>query len=193
MMSYLNRDERREVILQAAMHVALEEGFSAMTVRRIAAEAHVATGQVHHHFSSAGELKSQAFVRLIRTLLDAELVSEDASFRERLHAMLGSEDGGLEPYIKLWREAQVVAGKDPEIKSAYLLTMRMWHEETANIITQGQKAGEFSSAPDAADVAWRLIALVCGLDGMYILGIEEMADPAFDRHLDRMITQELFI
>lgn len=192
-MSYLNRDERREVILQAAMHVALEEGFSAMTVRRIAAEAHVATGQVHHHFASAGELKSQAFVRLIRTLLDAELVSEDASFRERLHAMLGSEDGGLEPYIKLWREAQVVAGKDPEIKSAYLLTMRMWHEENANIITQGQKAGEFSSAPDAADVAWRLIALVCGLDGMYILGIEEMADPAFDRHLDRMITQELFI
>ncbi|WP_212025767.1 TetR family transcriptional regulator [Citrobacter portucalensis] len=192
-MSYLNRDERREVILQAAMHVALEDGFSAMTVRRIAAEAHVATGQVHHHFASAGELKSQAFVRLIRTLLDAELVSEDASFRERLHAMLGSEDGGLEPYIKLWREAQVVAGKDPEIKSAYLLTMRMWHEETANIITQGQKAGEFSSAPDAADVAWRLIALVCGLDGMYILGIEEMADPAFDRHLDRMITQELFI
>ncbi|NBJ28069.1 TetR family transcriptional regulator [Citrobacter sp. DNRA3] len=192
-MSYLNRDERREVILQAAMRVALEEGFSAMTVRRIAAEAHVATGQLHHHFASAGELKSQAFVRLIRTLLDAELVSEDASFRERLHAMLGSEDGGLEPYIKLWREAQVVAGKDPEIKSAYLLTMQMWHEETANIITQGQKAGEFSSAPDAADVAWRLIALVCGLDGMYILGIEEMADPAFDRHLDRMITQELFI
>ena len=192
-MSYLNRDERREVILQAAMHVALEEGFSAMTVRRIAAEAHVATGQLHHHFASAGELKSQAFVRLIRTLLDAELVSEDASFRERLHAMLGSEDGGLEPYIKPWREAQVVAGRDPEIKSAYLLTMRMWHEETANIITQGQKAGEFSSAPDAADVAWRLIALVCGLDGMYILGIEEMADPAFDRHLDRMITQELFI
>lgn len=192
-MSYLNRDERREVILQAAMRVALEEGFSAMTVRRIAAEAHVATGQVHHHFASAGELKSQVFVRLIRTLLDAELVSEDASFRERLHAMLGSEDGSLEPYIKLWREAQVVAGKDPEIKSAYLLTMRMWHEETANIITQGQKAGEFSSAPDAADVAWRLIALVCGLDGMYILGIEEMADPAFDRHLDRMITQELFI
>lgn len=35
-MSYLNRDERREVILQAAMRVALEEGFTAMTVRRLA-------------------------------------------------------------------------------------------------------------------------------------------------------------
>ena len=190
-MSYLNRDERREVILQAAMRVALEEGFTAMTVRRIATEAQVSTGQVHHHFTSAGELKSLAFVQLIRTLLDAELVSANASFRERLHAMLGSEDGGFEPYIKLWREAQVLADKDPEIKSAYLLTMRMWHEETAAIIDQGQKAGEFSSHPDAADVAWRLIALVCGLDGIYVLGIEEMADPAFERHLDRMITLEL--
>jgi AcrR family transcriptional regulator len=190
-MSYLNRDERREVILQAAMRVALEEGFTAMTVRRIATEAQVSTGQVHHHFTSAGELKSLAFVQLIRTLLDAELVSANASFRERLHAMLGSEDGGFEPYIKLWREAQVLADKDPEIKSAYLLTMRMWHEETAAIIAQGQKAGEFSPGPDATDVAWRLIALVCGLDGIYVLGIEEMADPAFERHLDRMITLEL--
>ncbi|WP_410742993.1 TetR family transcriptional regulator [Citrobacter freundii] len=190
-MSYLNRDERREVILQAAMRVALEEGFTAMTVRRIATEAQVSTGQVHHHFTSASELKSLAFVQLIRTLLDAELVSANASFRERLHAMLGSEDGGFEPYIKLWREAQVLADKDPEIKSAYLLTMRMWHEETAAIISQGQKAGEFSLGPDAADVAWRLIALVCGLDGIYVLGIEEMADPAFERHLDRMITLEL--
>ena len=190
-MSYLNRDERREVILQAAMRVALEEGFAAMTVRRIATEAQVSTGQVHHHFTSAGELKSLAFVQLIRTLLDAELVSANASFRERLHAMLGSEDGGFEPYIKLWREAQVLADKDPEIKSAYLLTMRMWHEETAAIISQGQNAGEFSPGPNAADVAWRLIALVCGLDGIYVLGIEEMADPAFERHLDRMITLEL--
>lgn len=190
-MSYLNRDERREVILQAAMRVALEEGFTAMTVRRIATEAQVSTGQVHHHFTSAGELKSLAFVQLIRTLLDAEQVSDNASFRERLHAMLGSEDGGFEPYIKLWREAQVLANKDPEIKSAYLLTMRMWHEETAAIITQGQSAGEFSAIPDAAEVAWRLIALVCGLDGIYVLGIEEMADPAFERHLDRMITLEL--
>ena len=190
-MSYLNRDERREVILQAAMRVALEEGFTAMTVRRIATEAQVSTGQVHHHFTSAGELKSLAFVQLIRTLLDAEQVSDNASFRERLHAMLGSEDGGFEPYIKLWREAQVLADKDPEIKSAYLLTMRMWHEETAAIITQGQSAGEFSAIPDAAEVAWRLSALVCGLDGIYVLGIEEMADPAFERHLDRMITLEL--
>lgn len=79
-MSYLNRDERREVILQAAMRVALAEGFAAMTVRRIASEADVAAGQVHHHFSSAGELKALAFVHLIRTLLDAGQVPPPATW-----------------------------------------------------------------------------------------------------------------
>ena len=80
-MRYLSKDERREEILQAAMRVALTEGFAAMTVRRIATEAGVATGQVHHHFASAGELKSLAFVRLIRDLLDAEIVGENAGGR----------------------------------------------------------------------------------------------------------------
>ncbi|WP_436859619.1 TetR family transcriptional regulator [Citrobacter tructae] len=191
-MSYLTKDERREVILQAAIRVALEDGFTGMTVRRIASEAQVATGQVHHHFASAGELKSLAFVRLIRTLLDAELVGENATWRERLHSMLGSDDGGFEPYIKLWREAQILADKDPEIKSAYLLTMRMWHKETTTIIESGIAAGEFTTTSTPQDIAWRLIALVCGLDGMYVLGIQEMEDPAFERHLQKAISLELF-
>lgn len=143
-MSYLNRDERRELILQAAMCVALEDGFGAMTVRRIAAEARVAAGQVHHHFSSTSELKSLAFIRLIRTLLDASIVSEHVSWRVRLHAMLGSDDGSFEPYIKLWREAQILAGRDTDIKRAYLLTMQMWQQEITKIIEHGRDAGDFS-------------------------------------------------
>ena len=58
-MHYLQRDERREGIMQAAMRLALRGGFSAMTVRQIAREAQVAAGQLHHHFASIGELKSR--------------------------------------------------------------------------------------------------------------------------------------
>ena len=108
-MNYLTRDERREVILKAAMQVALSGGFTAMTVRHIATIAGVASGQVHHHFTSIGELKALAFVRLIREMLDMPLVPDDANWRERLFAMVGSDDGRLEPYIRLWREAQLLA------------------------------------------------------------------------------------
>lgn len=143
-MRYLSKDERREAILQAAMRVALAEGLAAMTVRRIATEAGVATGQVHHHFASGGELKSLAFVRLIRELLDADVADERATWRERLHSMLGSDDGKFEPYIRLWREAQILASRDPEIKAAYVLTMEMWHHETVVIIRAGAEARAFT-------------------------------------------------
>ena len=178
-MGYLTRDERREEILQAAMRVALAEGFSAMTVRRIASEAGVATGQVHHHFTS-------------RELLDADVVGEHASWRARLHAMLGSDDGRFEPYIRLWREAQILATRDAEIKGAYVLTMEMWHQETVALIEAGRNAGVFRSGDPAASIAWRLIGLVCGLDGIYLLNMPEMDDAAFNNHLDKLISLELF-
>ncbi|MCA2024314.1 TetR family transcriptional regulator [Enterobacter sp. K16B] len=190
-MRYLSKDERREAILQAAMRVALAEGLTAMTVRRIAAEAGVATGQVHHHFTSGGELKSLAFVRLIRALLDADVVGENASWRERLHAMLGSDDGGFEPYIRLWREAQLLASRDADIKSAYVMTMEMWHQETVAIIRAGAEANAFTLTDRAENIAWRLIGLVCGLDGMYVLNMPEMDDAAFTQHLDKLISLEL--
>lgn len=190
-MRYLSKDERREAILQAAMRVALAEGLAAMTVRRVAAEAGVATGQVHHHFTSGGELKSLAFVRLIRELLDADMLGENASWRERLHAMLGSDDGGFEPYIRLWREAQLLASRDADIKSAYVMTMEMWHQETVAIIRAGAEANAFTLTDRPENIAWRLIGLVCGLDGMYVLNMPEMDDAAFNQHLDKLISLEL--
>ncbi len=191
-MSYLSKDERREAILQAAMRVALSEGFTAMTVRRIATEAQVATGQVHHHFSSAGELKAQAFIRLIRTLLDADVVAENASWRERLHSMLGSDDRSFEPYIRLWREAQLLAIRDEEIKGAYVLTMEMWHQETVAIIRAGAEAQAFTLKDRPENIAWRLIGLVCGLDSFYVLSMPAMDETAFNQHLEKLITLELY-
>lgn len=175
----------------AAMRVALQGGLGAMTVRQIAAEAGVSTGQLHHHFTSIGELKAQAFVRLIREMLDIQLVAEDASWRERLFSMLGSEDGRLDPYIRLWREGQLLCGSDSDIKEAYLLTMSMWHEETVNIICLGSASGEFHPADSAENIAWRLIALVCGLDGIYALGMEAIDDSAFTRYINHYISLEL--
>ena len=66
----------------------------------------------------------------------------------------------------------VLADSDPDIKAAYLLTMTMWHAETVAIVEQGLACGEFHSTEPPADIAWRFIALVCGLDGIYALGTQ---------------------
>ena len=191
-MHYLQRDERREGIMQAAMRLALRGGFSAMTVRQIAREAQVAAGQLHHHFASIGELKSQVFIRLIREMLDMPLVAEDASWRERLFSMIGSEDGRLEPYIRLWREGQVLADSDPDIKAAYLLTMTMWHAETVAIVEQGLACGEFHSTEPPA--GYRLAFYRPGVRPRRDLRPRhpDLDETAFSRYVNKMITLELF-
>jgi AcrR family transcriptional regulator len=138
-----------------------------MTVQ-IAREAQVAAGQLHHHFTSIGELKAQVFIRLIR---DARYAA--GGRRRQLARALVLDDrqrgwpaGTLYPPVA---RRPVLADSDPDIKAAYLLTMNMWHEETVAIIEQGLACGEFRSAEPAADIAWRFIALVCGLDGIYAL------------------------
>lgn len=190
-MHYLQRDERREGIMQAAMRLALRGGFSAMTVRQIAREAQVAAGQLHHHFASIGELKS-VFIRLIREMLDMPLVAEDASWRERLFSMIGSEDGRLEPYIRLWRERRVLADSDPDIKAAYLLTMTMWHAETVAIVEQGLACGEFHSTEPPVDIAWRFIAPCAASTGFTPSAPKPLDETAFSRYVNKMITLELF-
>lgn len=190
-MAYLQREQRRETILQAAMKVALDGGFSAMTVRRIAQEAGVATGQVHHHFASSAELKSQAFIALIGQMMEVALAGDIPDWHQRLQAILGSEEHSLEPYIRLWREAQLLVNQDDDIRRAYVLTMEMWHAETVKVLELGKLAGVFRLRDDEARVAWRLIALVCGLDGLEVLGLSQMDSGNWEHHLRRAIESEV--
>jgi AcrR family transcriptional regulator len=189
-MSYMSKEARRKTILVAAMRVALAEGLSAMTVRRVAAEAEIATGQMHHHFSSAGALRAEAFLQLVRESLDTTSLTASASWRERLFDMLGAQDESLEPYIRLWREAQLLSEHDDRIRQAWVHGMALWHAETVNILRKGAAAQAFTLREDPVDIAWRLIALVCGLDGLLTLGLPAMTPQSLTLHLNRVIDAE---
>ncbi|MDQ9890170.1 TetR family transcriptional regulator [Acinetobacter pittii] len=191
-MAYLNRDQRREMILQAAMQVALAEGFTAMTVRRIATEAHTSTGQVHHHFSSASHLKAEAFLKLMEQLDEIEQTLQTTSQFQRLFILLGAENiDRLQPYLRLWNEAELLIEQDIEIQKAYNLAMQSWHETIVQAIECGQKEGEFKNRSNSTDIAWRLIAFVCGLEGIYKLGLHGLAEEDFKRHTEAIIRLEL--
>lgn len=191
-MAYLNRDQRREMILQAAMQVALAEGFTAMTVRRIATEAQTSTGQVHHHFSSASHLKAEAFLKLMEQLDEIEQTLQTTSQFQRLFILLGAENiDKLQPYLRLWNEAELLIEQDAEIQKAYNLAMQSWHETIVQAIECGQKEGEFKKISNSTDIAWRLIAFVCGLEGIYKLGLQGLAEEDFKRHTEAIIRLEL--
>lgn len=190
-MSYMNREDRRENVMEAAMRVALSEGLAAMTVRRIASEAGIAAGQVHHHFASSMALKAETFLRLSRQSLDLESAPPLTSWRAKLNWTLGFDNPYIEQYLRLFGEAETLARREAEMKQAWIISMEMWHDATTEIISQGASENEFQLRDSPENIAWRIIAFVSGLDGIVKLGLSGMDESAFRRHVDIMINNEL--
>ncbi|MCU4304737.1 TetR family transcriptional regulator [Acinetobacter ursingii] len=193
-MNYLNREQRRDMILAAAKTLALKEGLNALTVRAIATQAQVSTGQVHHHFESASHLKAQVFIELMDQLNELEAQVLTDSWLQRISLLLGCENiEQTQPYLRLWNEAEILIEQDIEIKKAYNLTMQRWHNVLVQLIQDGiqQKQFKMLATTTAQDVAWRLIAFVCGLEGIYQLGLQGLDQPSFQCHVEIMIKMEL--
>lgn len=192
-MAYLNREERHNTILQAAMRVALSEGMNATTVRRVASEAGVAVGQVHHHFASVSQLRADAFLLLVKQSLAAFTInSQNLPAHERVLQVLGyPQDEVGQRETRLWNEISILAERDELIKEACAASMSDWHQATVDVINSGIETNEFRSDINASDIAWRLIGLTCGLDGLTQLTELGFSEAEILRHLAAMIKTEL--
>lgn len=193
-MNYLNREQRRNMILDAAKRLALQDGLNGLTVRRIASEAQVSTGQVHHHFESSSHLKAEVFIALMDQLDEVENLITTESSVERLCLLLGIENiEQTQPYLRLWNEAEVLIDQDQEIKKAYNIAMEKWHLALVTTIEYGRGQQEFKiSTSSSQDIAWRLIAFVCGLEGIYELGLNGLDNHSFKHHVELVLKMELF-
>lgn len=194
-MNYLNREQRRNMILEAAKRLALQDGLNGLTVRRIASEAQVSTGQVHHHFESSSHLKAEVFIALMDQLDEVENLITTESSVERLCLLLGIENiEQTQPYLRLWNEAEVLIDQDQEIKKAYNIAMEKWHLALVTTIEYGRGQQEFkiSTSSSSQDIAWRLIAFVCGLEGIYELGLKGLDNHSFKHHVELVLKMELF-
>jgi AcrR family transcriptional regulator len=192
-LAYLNREERHDTILQAAMRVAISEGMAATTVRRVASEAGVAVGQVHHHFSSVSRLRADAFLCLVKQSLAAFMVSsQQLPATERVLKVLGyPQDEVGQRETRLWNEVSILAERDELIKAAYAVSMSDWHQATLDAIHAGVASGAFRTEMNASDIAWRLIGLICGLDGLIQFTELGFSEAEIMRHLSAIMTTEL--
>lgn len=111
---------------------------------------------------------------------------------QRVFILLGAENiDRLQPYLRLWNEAELLIEQDIEIRKAYNLAMQSWHETIVQAIECGKQQGEFKNISNSTDIAWRLIAFVCGLEGIYQLGLQGLAEEDFKRHTEAIIRLEL--
>lgn len=194
-MSYYSREVRRQMILETAVSIAYKEGLSAMTVRRVAQEAETAIGQIHHHFSSAGELRSEAFklsvAQALNLLIDVGK-KENASCLEMLSWCLFIEDHEeAHKYSKLWKEAEVISFYDENMRDAFRLVTRQWHTAIVDLLEKGALNNEFTYDRSKELIAWNFIAYSHGLDGIFSLGIEGFGHKEYKESTESFIRSQI--
>lgn len=90
---YVKGHETREQILEAALHLLVEEGYRAMTMRRVAAECGMKLGNLTYHFPAREDL--------VQALLDAVISAYEIEFHEITHNPMLAPDVRLAQYCEL--------------------------------------------------------------------------------------------
>lgn len=169
-MAYLKKTERHNEILKVAMQIIIVEGIASITSRSVAKEAGIAVGQIHNHFKSIGQLKALALIHVTDELIArAESSSPDESMIDKIVKIVSPVQGQEGLVIrKLWNEAFFLAERDPDIKRACVQSIESWHGILVKLLGEAVSAKQVSIA-NASEIAWRLIALSCGIDSLSVV------------------------
>jgi AcrR family transcriptional regulator len=153
-------DERPQELLDAALRVFAERGYSNARLEEVAAAAGVTKGAVYHYFSNKEELllralehyQALAFGR-VEEALRAESGPASARIGVALRALFGSPSSGRREVLLL---LQSVIYEVPDLYRRWVATgpMKAW-QIVADLIEDGKLRGEFRSDVDS-DVAARI-------------------------------------
>src|SRR5436190_10792446 len=149
------QEDKRRLILDAAVRVFARKGYHASRVGDIAEEAGVAHGLLYHYFRSKDELLETIFRETWRDVLDAVRAIEetDESARERLA-------GVAKILLRAWRrDPDLVRVLVREVTRSSHLQRRVDEIDQAfagleRIIARGQEDGEFGADLDARLVSY---------------------------------------
>ncbi|MBS0475479.1 MAG: TetR/AcrR family transcriptional regulator [Proteobacteria bacterium] len=90
---YAKGHETREEILRAALHLLVEQGYRAMSMRRVAAECGMKLGNLTYHFPTREDL--------VNALLDAVIASYEQEFDALVRVPMISPEARLSRYCQI--------------------------------------------------------------------------------------------
>ncbi len=183
--------ERRQAILEAALHVFEAGSYSGATTAEIAAAAGISEQILYRHFASKRELYlvclaaawssfRHALDAERATLPDAEAVAAIGRGAQEFHA-----SGAIKP-VTLWIQALNEAGAEPVIADFLREQLREVHDYVAGAVRVAQAAGGVPRDRDADAEAWvfvgaaLLLVFADRLGGL--LGPGELGRIAAERH-----------
>lgn len=175
-------DVRRRQILEAAGHVIAERGLGETRVADIADVIGVSPALVMYYFESKDGLLGEALAHKDRQFFESvsEAMASQASPTERLVTLIRAScpslgDGASvdEDYV-LWMEAWSRSRHDRAVARARHEMDARWRATMADVVREGQAAGEFDADVDPEEFALKITALIDGLAIQVVLGDEDV-------------------
>ena len=152
-------DDKRRLILEAAVRVFAAQGYEATRVGDIAKEAGVAYGLVYHYFSSKEEILDTLFLERWDVMLEAisEVDASSRSPREKLQAIAGFivESYRHDPELMKVIIVEVTRAANT-FGRTHLAKIREAYSQIAGIVARAQAAGVFREqiSPEFAALAF---------------------------------------
>jgi AcrR family transcriptional regulator len=190
----VNQQARRQEIADALWRVTRRDGWEAVSMRHVAAEAGVSVGMLQHHFASKDEM--------LRFALDTIGEQYGQRITERITALPAPREPRRVVEIVLDELLPRGGGGQVEVQAAAaFLSRAILHPEIAtDLIAAGTRLTEYltdqirSGRPDAIDPeidAAGLLALADGLIAHLLTGriTRDIAEAVIRRHLDSIFGQ----
>jgi TetR/AcrR family transcriptional regulator, fatty acid metabolism regulator protein len=174
-----NQEDKRRLILEAAVHVFAHKGYHAARVGDIAEEAGVAHGLLYHYFPSKEALLETIFRDTWRDVLDA--VRSVEVTEESARAQLA---GIAKILLRSWRrDPDLVRVLVREVTRSSYLQERIDEIHAAfagleRIVSRGQAQGEFRADLDARMVSYVFYGALEEILTGWVLGQLEEGDEA---------------
>lgn len=161
----MSNEDRRRLMVEAALAVMLRKGIAATTARDVAAEMDSSPGLIHHYFDSMDELVAAAFeevaVRGIEATREALATESDPAARlsEFFRSYIRDDRDWA---FQLWLDAWAGASRSPTLQAVSRRLNLEWQQLLAAVIEDGVAAGTFTCA-DVPAAAWRILSILDGL------------------------------
>ncbi|WP_020496232.1 TetR/AcrR family transcriptional regulator [Sciscionella marina] len=180
----VDHGERRSQLAEALWRIAERDGFAAVTVRNIAAEAGVSVGRVQHYFASKDELLlfalqwvGEEFGGRITAKVSA--LPEPRDPREVVRIIL-TERLPLQQRSRVYVQALITwlgrSAEHPELAGYLLEGTRRLCEYLATQLRQAQRDGRVRARVDASRTAEELLALTDGLSSHLLQNLYTAAE-----------------
>jgi len=167
----------RQDILKSALIVFGEKGFSAATLKQIAAEAGVTRGAIYWHFNNKAELYNTLIESYSArgATIGEEAIADGGSFVDILRRIFVRQLQAVEedPDLRAIMEIHLFkTGLDPELLTAHLQQIKSGQallEGIKDAMSMGIAAGELRADIDPLEMARAFLALQNGLIYLWLL------------------------